>query len=162
MRSLICFLVTDKGFLDICLQTLHIAKNYQKFSKSSLQKGNSGSQNSKTQEQTQQRKPDFLSEYVKSVTHTGFFLWSEDILQAKLCVLLPLMNLALLVHCVYMVAQLKITLCRAQSIKNPIAPCVNFGLRIPLKYHDTLGRQTKANLLLILYRLWQKQWCKLR
>ena len=102
---------------------------------------------------------------MKLMSHTGFSficLWSEDVLHAKLCVLLPLLNLALLVHCVYMAAQLKITLCHAQSINSPIAPCVNFGLRIPLKYHNTLGRQKNANLLLILYRLWRKQWCKLR
>ena len=41
-----------------------MSQNYQKCSKSSLQRGNSGSQNLKIQKQTQRRKPDFLREYM--------------------------------------------------------------------------------------------------
>ena len=42
-------------------------------------------------------------------------------------------------------------LCHAQSISRPIAPRVNFGLRLLVKYRDTLGRQKNANFYYLDY-----------
>ena len=102
---------------------------------------------------------------VKLVTHTGFFLYVSLKWRYTAC---KTMCLGAIVEfsaaCPLRLhgSSVKMTLFHAQSINSPIAPCVNFDLLIPPEYHDTLGRQKNANLLLILYRLWWKKWWKLR
>ena len=141
-----------------------MSQNYQNSGKNSLQKGNSGRQNWKLQKPTQQRIPDYLREYNEIWTHTGFFLnvslkWRYT--ACKTLYFAAIVELSAACPFCFHGSPVKITLCHAQSLNSAFARCVNLGLPIPPKYHNTLGRQKNINLLPILYRLWRKQWHKL-
>ena len=126
---------------------LKMSQNYQKCSKSSLQKSTYF---------LQQGKPDFLKEFMWNKWHTRAFpficLWSEDIIACKaLCFTASVEFSAACPLCLHgNTVKIMLHVCHAQSINSPNAPWVSFGLPIPVKYHNTLGRQKNANLLLML------------
>ena len=90
---------------------------------------------------------------MKRVKMLSFFFQAEDGIRDYKVTGVQTCALPIFLIVVRNIVPVKITLFHAQSINSPIAPCVNFGLTIPPKYHNTLGRQKNINLLPVLYRL---------